>query len=208
MLSSDITFREDCKLWWPVYDYAPEKCLRFVQHGLRDMDHAIARCKRREFCVQAGGHVGLWPLRLAQFFKGVATFECEPALFQCLRLNTNTTPNITSFDAALGPELGRVKLRPSVSAGSWRVDHEHGKVEVDQVTIDWLGLGQCDAIFLDVEGYEVEALKGAAATIKKFSPVIHVEELPRARDAIRAHLAELNYRRVVAIHNDAVYVRA
>lgn len=200
-----ITFRPDFGVYWPDYDHSPEKCFRFVRHGLSDMDVALGLCQRRRVCVQAGGHVGLWPLRLAGSFGAVYSFECEPVLFECLRRNTAGVANIVVSDCALGALVGDVHMRPSVSAGSWRIDPK-GTVRVRQTTIDKLKLSACDALFLDIEGYEVEALRGAAETIRKFRPIVHVEELPRSRDAIREHLSELGYKWAASVHNDCVYV--
>jgi FkbM family methyltransferase len=47
--------------------------------------------------------------------------------------------------------------------------------EVNTVTIDSLGLDQCDFIKLDLEGAEPLALSGAIETIKKFYPTILFE---------------------------------
>lgn len=200
-----ITYRECFKAWWPDYDHSPEKCFASVQRGLRDMDIAIGLCKQRKVCVQAGGHAGFWPMRLAERFERVVTFECEPVLYQCLVKNTQLLKKIETYPLAIGAFVGKVAMRGSVSAGSWRIDPA-GKFPVDQTTIDVFGLTACDAIFLDIEGYEVEALKGAAETIGKFRPVIHVEELPRSREAIRTHMKVLGYILHARVHSDCIYV--
>jgi len=200
-----ITYRKAFQAWWPDYDHSPEKCFAAVQRGLRDMDIAIGLCKSRKVCVQAGGHAGLWPLRLSGFFETVYSFECEPILFECMKRNLGKVKNIVISDLALGAFVGCVIMRGSVSAGSWRIDPD-GKFPVKQTTVDALGLSACDALFLDIEGYEAHALQGAAETISKFRPVIHVEELPRSRDAIRKHLRSIDYRLHARVHGDCVYV--
>ena len=43
-------------------------------------------------------------------------------------------------------------------------------------TIDSLDLSECNLIWLDIEGYEVNALKGGERTIDLFHPVIIIEE--------------------------------
>ncbi len=43
-------------------------------------------------------------------------------------------------------------------------------------TIDSLDLAECDLIWLDIEGYEVNALKGAKKTIDRFQPAVIIEE--------------------------------
>jgi FkbM family methyltransferase len=200
-----ITYRENLKLWWPDYDQGADKCYAFVMARLKDMDRAIARTKGRLVCVQAGGHVGLWPLRLEERFKVVYTFEPDPYLFECLRKNCDGHPRIEVSQCALGDKVEVVKMIPRPTAGSWRVDPE-GRIPVPQTTIDAMNLPACDALFLDVEGYEVKALQGAKATISRYRPTIMVEELPRATVGIRAHMAELNYRLVDQIHADSIYV--
>lgn len=201
-----ISFREDCKLWWPDYDKDPVKCLSFVKTGLRDMDIAANICKSRDVCVQAGGHVGLWPIRLAGLFKRVYTFECDPMLYDCMVKNTAKLTSINTSHHALGAFVGEVQVLAAVSAGSWRVDPK-GTWRTQQTTIDAMNLDRCDAIYLDVEAYEVEALKGAAETIRRFSPVIHLEELPRAEHAIREHMTGLGYVIRAKVHNDVIYAR-
>lgn len=201
-----VSYRDDFQAWWPDYDHAPEKCFGFVQRGLRDMDIAIGLCKQRKVCVQAGGHAGFWPLRLSGFFEKVYSFECEPVLFECMKRNVSKAKNIIIDDRALGAFVGDVMMRGAVSAGSWSIDPD-GQYPVKQTKIDALKLFDCDALFLDIEGYEAEALQGAAETIGKFSPVIHVEELPRSRDAIRKHLRSIDYRLHKRVHGDCVYVR-
>lgn len=203
----NITLRPDFNLWWPDYDHNPVACMSFVRKGLTDMDVAIQHCAKRRICVQAGGHVGLWPKRLAEFFQCVYAFECEPLLAECMRRNLKDVPNVLMVEAALGSFVGDVKMQSTVSAGSWHIS-ETGNHTARQTTIDALALKRCDAIFLDVEAYEVEALKGAWETIERCRPVIMVEELPRSRNRIRAHMKSIGYAVKAKVHADVVYTHA
>lgn len=205
-----IRFREDFGCWWPDYDHKPETCFMLVNRDCVDSRIATSLCRRVDVCVQAGGHAGFWPLELSRSFKNVRTFEPEPALFECLARNMAAWPKgtrdrVIAERKAIGSFIGEVSMRPHCSAGSWSVTAD-GTVLVPQVTIDSLNLGRCDAIFLDIEGYEVEALKGAGRTIEKFRPILHVEMLERSADGIREHLARLKYRKHVRIHKDEIYV--
>ena len=201
-----ISFRKDFACWWPDYDHKPEACFKKVMSRIRDMDYALGLCKDFKACIQAGGHAGHWAKRLSGRFEEVFTFEPERELYDCLIKNTVTISNINPRPYALGAFVGSVKLIPHPSAGSWRVG-PNGIVPVPQITIDSLNLNHCGAIFLDIEGYEVEALKGAADTIKRLSPVLHLELLPRSREDIEAHVASLGYKLRKMIHNDAVFTR-
>jgi len=211
-----ITFREDFGCWWPDYDHAPEKCFALVKRNLSDCRVATSLCKKRGVCVQAGGHAGFWPMELSKYFVDVRTLEPEPALFECMVRNLGlpdskmgrsprTHDGITVRRAALGAEVGQVMMRPHCSAGSWSVADD-GTIPVEQVTIDSLNLSACDAIFLDVEGYERESLRGALLTIMKFKPVLHVEMLPRSADMIRAYVQSLGYARHSRVHKDEIFV--
>lgn len=203
-----ITFRKDFRLYWPDYDAKPERCHAYVMRHLRDMDHAVRLCPKKRTCVQAGGHAGLWPIRLSRYFETVHTFEPEPALFQCLRRNVDTSGQgnkISCWEEALGAVMCATGMKPHSSAGSWTID-DAGSVSVSMRTIDSIAMRHCDAIFLDIEGYEVEALMGAADTIERCRPIIHVEELPRAQGRTSLYLTSIGYRNVHRIGKDSVWV--
>lgn len=202
-----ISFIHDLGVYWPDYDDRPAVCYGYMGKRLTDIDVGVNYCKRRHVAVQAGGHIGLWPLRLAKTlqFDKVVTFEPERALFNAMLRNLEGVSNVMAHDKALGDELGIVKMLPHPTAGSWRVDMQ-GTVAVGQITIDSLKLPECDIIQLDVEGYEVLALEGARETIANFRPVIQVEMLPRSANAIERKLRKLKYRQVEKVHNDAIFI--
>lgn len=202
---SEIYWRDDIAAWWPRYDHKPVKCFEFVTNGLGAIQVARRFLKNTRACVQAGGHAGYWPKHLALFFGHVYTFEPEPALFECMSRNCAQVPNMTAYPIALGAQHGKARLKSHVSAGSWRIDAA-GETEVELWPIDTLHLPHCDAIFLDVEGYEVEALQGAADTIKRCRPLILCELLPRSVAAIEEHLRKLKYRQVARFGRDGIYV--
>ena len=130
----------------------------------------------RGSCVQAGGCMGIWPLRLAQIYTTVYTFEPQPESFHCLRDNTREVANIRAFPAALGDERGFVGMmhREDDNYGAAYVaPFDHAVVEMKR--IDDLGLDDCGLIYLDVEGYESKAIRGAVETIERCKPAIGVE---------------------------------
>lgn len=202
-------YREDLGAWWPDYDHNPVKCKQFVDHGLPAIDSALKYCRARRVAVQAGGHAGFWPKRLAEKFRQVYTFEPEPILYQCLLRNLDAGA-ATRFGAifprrcGLGAEVGRAAFKSHVSAGSWRVDPA-GETSIDLTTVDALGLPCLDALFLDIEGYEVAALAGARATIRRHRPVILVELLPRSKDEIHDWLRGHGYELAERYGRDGIY---
>lgn len=198
-----ITFRRDLNAWWPDYDHNPVKCKAFVDQGLPAIAAALKWTGRRRECVQAGGHAGFWPLELARHFERVHTFEPEPLLHECLLRNCRA-PNVIPYRDGLGATAGTVRFRSHVSAGSWRVDPA-GDREISITSIDALELGNCDALFLDIEGYEVAALDGAKETVDRCRPVILAELLPRSHQEIERWLAGMRYKLVDRFGRDGIF---
>lgn len=203
-----IHFRSKWGLWWPNYDLSPERTYAYVQKHIGDVDMTIRGARHHRVCIQAGGHVGLWPLKLSRHFDRVITFEPDPDLFQCLRRNTADVVNIICVQAALGPRRQVVRMRKHEKAGSSAIDPA-GDVLVNMDRIDDVmhdyDLEACDALILDIEGSEVEALKGAEQAIAHHWPVIHVEELRAQQASIAAHMASISYREIGRAGRDALY---
>lgn len=130
----------------------------------------------RKVCVQAGGNCGVWPRLLSREFKTVYTFEPDPTNFMYLCRNVPEF-NVVKFNAALG--YGRrcisTVFPPNETGNIGALQCEDGG-NIPTLRIDDLGLPACDLIQLDIEGMEILALMGAVETIKKFSPVIMIED--------------------------------
>ena len=113
-MPATISYHPEFGLWWPDYDAGPQKCFAYVKRHLPDCDVGISHCSRKRIAVQAGGHVGLWPLRIARSFGEVHTFEAEEALYKALVSNTEYWPSIYHYHAALSDSDSDVNPRISV----------------------------------------------------------------------------------------------
>ena len=145
----------------------------------------------RRAVAQAGGCAGLWPLALSNYFERVYTFEPVPINFRYLLANVATAPNVEAFEYALGETRKSVGMsRPKAKAGLWRVD---GDGDIPMVPLDEvLGEAPVDAIVLDVEGSEVDVLRGAERLIATHRPLLWFEFMSNT-EAIEAFLAEHGY---------------
>ena len=127
--------------------------------------------------LQAGGNVGVYPIRLLDWFDKVLTFELCPSNFTCLRKNIERYGGrIEAKNLALGRGPGKVGVIPHMECGGHHVDQTG--LGVEQIAIDSLKLDRLDLLWLDIEGYEVEALYGAEKTVERFRPQIIVEDWP------------------------------
>lgn len=163
-------------LWRPNADVD----LRRVEWTVQDVDKAAGYCRQRKVVIQAGGAIGIWPLRLrALGFERVITFEPDPDNYQCLIANTHDDPAIACWNMALGEHFAFAHIEHSpdrksnAGAGFVALD-VNGAIMVQ--AIDQMGhLDRLDLLCLDVEGFELFALRGAYETIMHFRPVIMAE---------------------------------
>lgn len=199
----DIFYNEKYKMWWPVFDHNPDGNYKTIMGGIGVIEDALCSIPGRKLCVQAGGHLGYWPNKLAEYFECVWTFEADPIVWECLNKNVDNG-KIIACNSALAEKEGVATLYRGRSAGGTRI-HKDGNIRVGQVTIDSLGLAVCDAIMLDIEGGEVNALLGARKTIEEFHPVIVVEELEIYARDIHELLTDFRYKKLRKIGRDAVW---
>lgn len=177
------------------------------------LEVALERLKHRRVAIQAGGHIGTVPDYLAARFQRVYTFEPDPENHAALVANMHARHPQTVWTArgVLGQKRRPVALRTSTrSTGQHRVQPgEAGAIPTYR--IDDLALDQVDGIFLDVEGFEIPALQGAAETLKRCRPIVMAEENKRAVDQgfrigdLARVLATMGYQRVAAIADDLVF---
>jgi FkbM family methyltransferase len=140
--------------------------------------------------LQAGGCCGMYPWLLSSYFEKVLTFEMEPFNFACLVANCST-PRIIASNMALSNRNGMVGIdrRSAANCGNHHVVMGN---EVPAIQIDNLGLRRLDALLLDVEGHENEALQGGFSTIRKCKPrVIILESVDQTTNLM---LEELGYK--------------
>lgn len=194
--------------WWPEGD---TKCRPAVMGTFTDADYAIALCNGREVAVQAGGNCGMWPRYLAKKFSTVYTFEPDITNFLCLNLNVPES-NVIRLQAALGDKpRGISMIHTPDNIGAHRVG---SKGNIPVMKIDDMRLPACDLIQLDVEGYEVHALRGAVHTIDNFKPVIMLEDKGHHRKygladkALNELLETLGYVFHSKINRDVIWVPA
>lgn len=159
---------------WPEGDQMSKPAaLVEVQH----MGDFIEHVQRRNVVVQAGGNVGVYPANLARHFREVHTFEPDPGNYACLSENIKQVKRakIVAWNAALGDRDGTcgLKSQDHTNMGAVQVA---GDGDVEMRRLDSLQLPACDLIWLDVEGYELNALMGAEKTIETHWPAVIIED--------------------------------
>lgn len=202
-------FKNSSGYTWPINgEYTWNALNRELDH----VSHIAPHLSKKNVMVQAGGNCGLVVRPFVDIFQKIYTFEPDPVNFYCLNLNLPFT-NVNKIQACLGDSHQMVGLANIF-------DNDVGGYHVSQgdttptLKIDDLELTECDLIMLDVEGYELNALRGGIETIKKYKPVICVEvfdEWLSRFDATSIKIndffnQEINYTLVGKYSSDHIYV--
>lgn len=194
-----MQLHEPSGLWFPDNELRPQKMYDGLMKYIDDSNFLLTllpKKARKRVCVQAGGHVGVWPLKLAQHFAKVITFEPDPLVYEALKRNVEGK-NIQAINGAVGEFSAYALLswysgRTAVSTMASVKDEGDQHTEVAVYPIDELE-ADVAAIVLDIEGYEPWALRGARETIKRCRPLILCEMLVKSAQEITDTLAEMNY---------------
>lgn len=127
---------------------------------------------RQHTIITGGAHVGLYAHGYAGMFKRVYAFEPHPLHFYCLVGNVQLN-HVIKIQAGLGEEASFGAMVGDSVGASMSVAGED--VFLPIIPIDVFHFTDVDVIQLDVEGYELRALKGAIRTITKFKPLLILE---------------------------------
>lgn len=177
MINNAIEVREyrGNSWYWPKQDGIDENsCWDYLTKRSEVPDRISELVSNRQVAVQAGGNCGYYVKPYARNFQTVYTFEPDPTNFLCLCMNV--------------PEINVIKMQGCLSNKHTLLGIENHKLGQDvgaghvvsggvfpSFRIDDLALEECNLIHLDIEGFELQALRGAVDTLEKFKPVVVVE---------------------------------
>ncbi len=177
-----------------VYGEYSEMEMVLMQHLVRPSDTVL----------DVGANIGVFTAGLARAVSAmgaVHAFEPQPAIHELLSLNIsqNNLRQVTPHKKAAGAAAGTIRVPPrdydSVgNFGGVSLGGELGE-EVPVITIDSLQLGRLRLMKIDVEGMEIDVLRGAEATIRRCEPAIYVEnDRDQLSEKLIAHIFGLEYR--------------
>jgi FkbM family methyltransferase len=171
-----------------LYRRCPSLYLALYGPYKRFSDRAELRVMRASIrpgmrCVDVGANVGVttaWLARLAGPAGRIHAFEPSPDNFAFLT-RRRWPPHVELVQAAVGAAPGEVALHVS---GDLNIDHRtyptedaRAQLRVPQVRLDdAVAAPSIDFLKLDVQGYEVEVLKGAERLLRDSPGLVAVVE--------------------------------
>ena len=170
--------------YFPDYDtHFAEMLDKNIAKGKEPVYQEPVRKKSFEFvankgvALDIGANVGLWTSDISKEFRKVIAYEPVADFRECLQRNVNLE-NVNIEACALGNENTFIDMIiTEENTGHSHVNPESkGSGKIPMYRLDDLELREVDYIKIDCEGYEYNILLGSEQTIKKFKPVIVIEQ--------------------------------
>lgn len=140
---------------------------------------------RARGAIDVGAHVGLWSMVLTPHFCKVYAFEPVADHLACFALNltkqmSSKPHTVELYPYAVGREAGVVSVDTAPdNSGNACVSLDHRGTKVKQVSLDAIPFDKpIDLIKIDVEGFELDVVKGGERIIRGQKPVLVVEQKP------------------------------
>jgi len=184
------------------------------------------------FALDCGANIGIHTLEFSKHMTGwgfCLAVEAQERLFYALAGNIalNNCFNAKVIHAALSDKVGLMKMpivnynAPSCFGALELIKNENTEfigqdidyseenmTDIRTLTIDSLELNRVDLMKIDVEGMELKVLEGSYETIKKYKPILWIEQFKVGENVIKEFLDQFDYKfyngemNLLAIHRD------
>ena len=142
--------------------------------------------------IDVGANVGIFSVLAAKAVGPagrVFAFEPHPLAFARLASTFNRTAlmgDVTCINAAASSAPGSISFSPAaLSVQNTVADMDRAAIAVDSVRLDDAfgpdGPPRVDLLKVDVEGHEIEVLKGAVETLKVVDVMLDTTQMPSGR---------------------------
>jgi FkbM family methyltransferase len=137
-----------------------------------------------DILLDVGSNVGVYSIQSLEIVGtsgNVHAFEIDPRPLRCLELSKKRFhyDNLHIHSTAVGSAIGKVQLNQDHECGNSQVSLVDGGTQVPMVSLDtWMasnGVDRVNVIKIDVEGFELEVLKGAQEILARNKPSLIIE---------------------------------
>ena len=192
------------------YRYLPFKlyhrirCYKYAKYRNPELKLISSLVSKDQVSIDIGANLGLFTYFMSKASKHVFAFEPNP--YPLKNLIHLVNKNVTIIPIALGNTNGPTEIKIPHHANGWSSNgaslvpktNEPGKlIGIQSRKLDNLNIENVGLIKIDVEGFEIEVLKGARETLIKNKPVMIIEnEAVHTKDTNKLFLimSELGYK--------------
>ena len=187
------------KDWQDGKSFTQNKCL----------DRLIKHCQKEDIkfkkIIDVGAWVGTWTMSMLDYCEHAVAIEPDPMHYECLVKNLPS--DVQTHQCAIGNESKFVSLSDDNFTQARRV---MGEGKIPMVTIDSLNIKEVDLIKIDVEGYEMEVLRGAVDTLENADYLMielnnNSKKYGSSNLEIEKYLAKLGFKPMIKLWPDVVW---
>jgi len=240
LATSRIVKQEDFEQKSEITHHITKKTIRLPHLNTRWKKDFVERWKNHEYktnkklielmrdapnnaiVIDSGAHVGDTGIMLAQILrdnnKSCRIMEIDPHrgkidFIKELTILNDLRDHVMIYNCGLGSSSGKGTLDKSSHAGGWSITKSNdGNSEFDIKKLDDIVRDKVYLIKLDVEGMEIEALRGALNIIQRDSPLLMVEIIEHqlkkyntSQNEIYKFMKSLGYEKTWAGDNDVLF---
>jgi FkbM family methyltransferase len=147
--------------------------------------------------VDIGAHVGGFSVRMAKLYKQCWAFEPESFNFRGLKLNCELNQvhrRVKCFNLAVSDYSGVGSIKPRGGGSTVKKDTNNTVInnQIPVIKLDGVEFPyEVAAIKIDTEGCEMQVLRGAKHTLKKYHPLVLIETHEFKREGLPGQIAEI-----------------
>ncbi len=185
-------------------DYIGKVLDVYGEWSFAEIDILSKLLKPGSLVLDIGAYIGTHSLSFSRIIgiEGfVISFEPQRVAFEflCANIALNNLLNVFPINAAVSDTKGELII-PIVNPNSdsntaaLRISGYSSGDRIHQITVDSLNLNRCNLMKIDVEGMEINVIKGAQNTIEKYRPILFLENngFGDSKELIK-QLLDLNY---------------
>ena len=143
-------------------------------------------CRDKDVVIEVGANIGAHTINLSKLVgEGtIIAFEPQRLVFQslCANLAINSISNVYAFQEAVSNENGTIMIpecdfTKTNNFGGINIENAKKGTLVNKIKLDNFvnRISSLKLLKIDVEGMEIGVINGAIELIKKFKPIIYVE---------------------------------
>lgn len=187
------------------YPHMQDKCLKqFVKWCEKNN-------KKFSLILDIGAWCGTWSMAMQKYADEIYCYEPNKIHFECLIKNLKTFQHIKLHNHAVGNRDGKIKLTSETATQNTRVLLEEGETVI--LKLDSMDIHNPDMLKIDVEGLEMEVLKGGNKLLENIEFVMielnnNSKKYGSSNKLIQKHMKNLGFKELIKTWPDIVYRKA
>lgn len=163
---------------------------RYEDRILNALEHKLFNKLKGTDALDIGANIGNHSIAFSEYFETVYAFEANPTTFSLLKLNSEPYKNILPFCIGVSSEKGRFSFVENknnlggskfIKRSDMRLFAPEDLIEVDTIRLDQFDpipdAARIGFVKIDIEGHELDALKGMQEILVRNKPIIAFEIL-------------------------------